>query len=154
MGEIVIITGDTVTITTPNNTVPPDDASAIYTLTPATPLPLTGSSPNFKVQGAPVCWPDDVQMLTAGFTYTSGSYVRGSGTVTLELKYDNKSQTTKNSDEQIVVNGGPFDAKFTIVVSAVDPGTSTSDPIRPPGSSKNGSASFTSPTRNSILRVE
>ncbi|WDO11306.1 hypothetical protein ME763_36835 (plasmid) [Streptomyces murinus] len=152
MGEIVIITGDTITITTPDKTVPPNDALALYTLTPATPLLLTGSSPNFKVRGAPACWPTDVETLKTGFMYTSGSYVGGTGIVSLKLKDANKSQATKNSNEQIVINGGAFEAKFTITAPAMNP-NAMPDPSRPVGSSKDGSASFTSPTKNNILRV-
>ncbi|MFC5804535.1 hypothetical protein [Streptomyces formicae] len=145
MGGLVVITGDTVTIT------PPNDPPAIYVLTSPTPLPISGSSHNIKVRGGAACLPSDVEKLTANFTYTSESYVGGTGTVTLKLKDGNKTKKTKNG-QPLVINGATFDAKFTFAVPANDPQKGP-DPNRSSGSSKMGTAAFTSPTKNTFFRA-
>ncbi|UUN30800.1 hypothetical protein [Streptomyces sp. FIT100] len=145
MGELVVITGDTVTIN------PPNDPPAQYTLIPPTPLPISGSSHNVKVRGAVACLPSDVENLTANFTYDCGSYVGGTGTVTLRLKDGNKTKKTKNG-QPLVISGTAFDAKFTFASPANDPQKGP-DPNRLSGTSKMGSADFTSPTKNTFFRA-
>jgi hypothetical protein len=96
------------------------------------------------------CLPDDIEGLTAAFTYDAPPYVKGAGTVSFELKDGNKSQKTKNSGDPIVIKGGDFTATFEVVTPANDPLTGP-DPARPTGTKLDGSASFT--TSNSFFKV-
>ncbi|WP_406375837.1 hypothetical protein OG788_40020 [Streptomyces sp. NBC_00647] len=154
MGEFVIVTGDEVTIK------PPEDTGAMYTLVPPTPLPIVGSSPHARVRGVPACVPDDIEKkLKAAFTYVAGTFtVAGGGDISFELEDANKSRktvdtTTSGSEEPLVVSGVAFKAKFTFTKSAQDP-NGVVDADRQPASSKDGTASFGTPTKNAILRVQ
>ncbi|MEU6273030.1 hypothetical protein ABZ871_11550 [Streptomyces populi] len=153
MGEFVIVTGDVVTVE------PPEDTGATYILTPPTPLPLAGSSPHTRVRGLPACVPDDIEKkLKAAFTYVAGTFtVPGGGDISFELADANKARKTMDttvggSDEPLVIGGAAFRAKFTFKKSAQDP-NGVVDADRKPASSKDGTASFGTPARNTILRV-
>lgn len=154
MGEFVVVTGDEVMVT------PPEDPDATYTLAPLTPLPVSGSSPHVHIRGLPACVPDDIEKkLKATFTYVAGTFtVPGGGAISFELKDADKSRKTEDrtaadSGEPLVINGGKFIAKFTFTKSAQD-SNAAPDPDRKPDSSKDGTASFKTPTKNTILRIQ
>ncbi|MFF0792242.1 hypothetical protein [Streptomyces spiralis] len=153
MGEFVIVTGDEVLVR------PPEDPDATYTLIPPTPLPVSGSSPHVQVHGLPACLPDDIEKkLKAAFTYVAGTFtVPGAGAISFELKDAGKSRksgdtSASGSREPLVISGGEFIAKFTFTKPAQDPNAAP-DPDRRQNSSKDGTASFKTPTKNTILRV-
>ncbi|MEU2835483.1 hypothetical protein ABZ667_44245 [Streptomyces lavendulae] len=156
MSEIVIVTNDTVTIT------PPTDPPAVYII-PPNPLPVVGTSPVLTVRGVKACLPDDIEVtIVTPFTYTAAPYTTpGSGTFNLKLRGGNKTQKTtqkttqkaSQSKKPIVINGGTFDAEFTIITPAVNPVNGTPDPNRPANTKKTGIAQFTAPTVNTFFRA-
>jgi hypothetical protein len=152
--EFVIVTGDEVIVRPPE--LPP---TATYTLLPATPLPVSGSSPHVGVRGLPACLLDDIEKkLVAAFTYVAGAFtVPGNGTISFELEDADKTQKTADTSATgaggpLVISGGEFVAKFTFKKSAQDP-NGVLDPDRQPNTSKNGTASFKTPTKNTALRL-
>ncbi|WP_372412222.1 hypothetical protein [Streptomyces luteireticuli] len=134
MGDFVIRTGDTLTVTIPGGTIIPAAAS---------PVPLAGSSVKMKVEKMAVCLEGDElpQSLKVPLAYTAGSYTTpGQGTLTLTLTPTNKTSKTKCEGKHILIKGGDFPAKFVVGTPAQQPG---SPPTPDPQPVKNGTAKFT-----------
>jgi hypothetical protein len=134
MGELIIKTGDslTITITIP---IPPTFVPALA------PVSLVGSGTDVLVQGSPVCLPGDVKLpatLAEPLYYTAGPYsIQGTGTLTLGSP--NVTALTLSGGSPIVING-QFSATFTVVTPAT---MATPDgPVLDPVPGYGGSAVF------------
>ncbi|MFJ4806973.1 hypothetical protein [Streptomyces murinus] len=134
MGDFVIRTGDTLTVTIPGAMIP----------NLATPVPLVGSSAKMKVEKMSACLEGDElpESLKIPLVYTTADCtVPGSGTLTLTLTPANKTAKTKCEGKAILIKGGDFTAKFDATSSPAKqpPPSNTPDPQLV----KNGTAKFT-----------
>jgi len=133
MGDLIIKTGDSLTVTIPAASVPKLEA----------PVQLMGSGTDVLVDGMPVCLPSDVQLpaaLTGPLPYTAPPFtIDGTGTLTLGAP--NATALTLSDGNPIVIQG-QFSATFTVDVE--DPATmETPDgPVPDPVLVKAGSANF------------
>lgn len=131
--DYIIVTGDMIQITIS----PP---TTVFTL--LAPVPLQGSSGDVKVNGMAVCLEGDElpSMLSSPQAYIEPPYViPGTGTVSLTLNSDNKTEKTKNRSP-ILIKGTPFKAEFSVVAPAMQP--TPAGPVPDPGSKKSGDAQF------------
>ncbi len=87
------------------------------------PIPLVGSSVDFKVLKMPVCLEGDEtpSLLLAPQPYISPTFytVPGMGMVSLKLGDSNKTAKTKKSGKAILVTGQVFDVEFNVTVPAI-----------------------------------
>jgi contractile injection system spike tip protein len=136
MSDFVIIDGDTITVTFSTTIIPNAQG----------PRPLSGSSPDLSVRGAPACRKGDElpSSLRGPLTYTDGAFaVAGQGTLAVVPK---TTTVLKDGKIALLVKGTTFTATFTVTQPAkMPPPVSTPDPVPV----KSGTASFT--TRNNIL---
>jgi hypothetical protein len=106
------------------------------------PIPLMGSSANFKVMDMPVCLEGDElpKALLAPMPYISPPYViPGVGTISVTITPSNKTATTDNG-KKILIKGGTFQAKFQVSSPAMMP--TPAGPQPDPVSVKPGTAIF------------
>lgn len=110
------------------------------------PIPLVGSSKDFKVSQKSVCLEGDEtpQMLLSPQTYQSPSFpdVPGTGTVTIKIESSNKTQKTQNGGKPMLITGQSFSVEFDVVVPATLIDKVTGVPIPDPVVKKTGSAKF------------
>lgn len=134
MGDFLIKTADLLRVTIP----PPALIPALEA-----PAPLTGSSTNVMVGGAPVCLQgDELPMELRGpLSYTAPPFtVPGTGTLTLTLLSSNMTRKARNGGKAMLIKGEPFEALFTVDTPATQP--SPTGPIPDPDLEKPGTAQF------------
>jgi hypothetical protein len=133
MADFILRTGDMIKVTIP---VP-----AVIPLLEA-PVPLTGSSTNVVVAGAPACLLGDELPLTLRepLPYTAPPFTNpGTGKLTLTLLPGNQTQLTKNS-KAVLIKGQQFTALFTVQTPATQ--TTPAGPVPDPLLAKPGTAQF------------
>ena len=106
------------------------------------PIPLIGTSANFKVMSMAVCLEGDElpPTLSAPMPYISPPYViPGMGKLSVTLTPTNKTATTENG-KKILIKGGTFQAKFQVSSPAMMP--TPAGPVPDPVAVKPGTAQF------------
>jgi hypothetical protein len=131
--DYIIVTGDMIRITIfPPTIVPPL----------MSPIPLTGTSSDMKVNGMFVCLEGDElpPSIQPPLPYMSPPYViPGTGTLALTLNPTNTTKRAKNGSA-ILIKGTPFTAEFNVVAPAMQP--TPGGPVPDPASKKSGMAEF------------
>lgn len=134
MADLIIRTGDLVSITI--------DPPAVVPQTGA-PVPLAGSAETITVNGMSVCLLGDElpEELREPLEYTAPPFTTpGTGTLMLTLAPDNMTVQTVADDKPLLIKGGTFIATFTVEEPATQP--TPAGPIPDPVLEKPGTAQF------------
>lgn len=133
VGDFIVKTGDLVKVTiSPPVVVPLLNA----------PVPLTGSSENLVIMGAPACLAgDELPLALRGpLPYTAPPFTNpGTGKLTLTLLPGNQTMRTKNG-KAILIRGQAFLALFTVEIPATQ--STVAGPVPDPVAAKGGTAQF------------
>ena len=98
-----------------------------------------------RVTGKPACVAGDESSVSVpGCSYVAGQYViPGIGTLAIASLADNqKAKTTGTGDKKVLLKGGTFTARFSVMVPAMQPPPGPGSPIPDPTASYSGSGSF------------
>jgi hypothetical protein len=142
MGDFVMRTGDTITITIDPPTIVPQLQA---------PVALTGSGGSVTVNGMSVCLVgDEIPVQIKGpLEYTAPPFTQpGVGTLTLTLLPPNMTSQTMMG-KPLLIKGGPFVAMFMVTEPAMQP--TPAGPVPDPLLEKPGTAQFT--TTNDTVRA-
>lgn len=113
MGDFILITGDKAMFQ-------PSFGQATVVVQPGT---LMGSGKS-KVTGKIVCVDgDEMKVTVPGCNYIAGPYsIPGTGTLFIKaLAGDQKAKKTKSGGKPVLLKGSQFDAKFMVLVPAMQP---------------------------------
>lgn len=130
MADFILMTGDKAMFN-------PNFGQAIVTVRPGD---LIGTSKD-KINGKLVCVDgDEKKVIVPGCTYMTPQYsIPGMGMLFIEsLAGNQKAQKTKSSGKPVLLKGGQFQAKFTVLVPAQQPSAPSPIPDATPQYSGNG----------------
>jgi hypothetical protein len=130
MADFILITGDKAMFN-------PNFGQAIVTVRPGD---LIGTGKD-KINGKLVCVDgDEKKVIVPGCTYMTPQYsIPGMGMLFIEsLAGNQKAQKTKSSGKPVLLKGGQFQAKFTVLVPAQQPSAPSPIPDATPQYSGNG----------------
>ena len=134
MADFILITGDKAMFN-------PNFGQAIITVRPGD---LIGTGKD-KINQKLVCVDgDEKKVIVPGCPYITSQYsIPGTGMLVIEsLAANQKAQKTKSSGKPVLLKGGQFQAKFTVMVPAQQP--STPSPISDPNPQYSGTGTFIS----------
>jgi hypothetical protein len=130
MADLILITGDQAMFNS-------SFGQAIVTVRPGN---LIGTGKD-KIHGQLVCVDGDEKKVTVpGCSYTTPQYtIPGVGMLLIEsLATNQKAQKTKSKGKPVLLKGGEFKAKFTVLIPAQQPSTFNPIPDNTPQYSGNG----------------
>jgi Contractile injection system spike tip protein len=110
----------------------------------AAPGTLSGTGRG-KVGGKPVCVKgDEAMVIVPGCMYQTPQYsIPGTGTLSIaSLAGDQVAQKTKSGGKAVLLKGSDFNAKFQVMVPAMQPPPGTSPPIPDATPQYSGNGSF------------
>lgn len=134
MSDFILITGDKAMFN-------PNFGQAVITVRPGN---LIGTGKD-KINGKQVCVDGNERRVTvSGCTYTTPQHIiPGKGMLFIEsLAGNQKAKKTKSGNKPVLLKGGQFKAKFTVIVPAQQP--SAPSPIPDTTPQYSGTGTFTS----------